>query len=111
MQISPIVSEFIANGGFPVKHLSYSAIAQYLKNPRSFKMKYIEYQFDDDTNPSFLIGQAIHKGLEIYFQYLIDTKGEYLEVDHIKSLSCKYVDRLLMIQGAKGISKYIKKNG
>lgn len=111
MQISPIVSEFIANGGFPVKHLSYSAIAQYLKNPRSFKMKYIEYQFDDDTNPSFLIGQGIHKGLEIYFQHLIDTKWEYLEVDHIKSLSCKYVDRLLMIQWAKWISKYIKKNG
>lgn len=111
MQISPIVSEFIANGGFPVKHLSYSAIAQYLKNPRSFKMKYIEYQFDDDTNPSFLIGQAIHKGLEIYFQHHIDTKWEFLDIDHVKSLACTYLDRLILIQESKGISKYIKKNG
>lgn len=111
MQISPIVSEFIANGGFPVKHLSYSAISQYLKNPRSFKMKYIEYQFDDETNPSFLIGQAIHKWLEIYFQHFIDTKGEYLDTEHVKSLSCTYLDRLILIQWAKWISKYIKKNG
>lgn len=111
MQISPIVSEFIANGGFPVKHLSYSAISQYLKNPRSFKMKYIEYQFDDETNPSFLIGQSIHKWLEIYFQHFIDTKWECLDIDHIKNLACLYVDRLISIQESKGISKYIKKNG
>lgn len=63
--IAPLATELANNGGFPVKHLSYSSMKEYLQNPRSFLKKYVRYEFDDATGPAFLVGQAVHKALEL----------------------------------------------
>lgn len=64
IQINEFTRELIANGGFPVKHLSYSSMKEYLGNPRAFLKKYIRYEFDDQTKAVFMVGKSVHKALE-----------------------------------------------
>lgn len=83
--IPDIVSELISNGGFPTKHLSYSSLKEYLGNPRSFLKKYIRYEFDDQTKSVLMVGKAVHKSLEIFFEkYKI---GEIMPIDNADFLN------------------------
>lgn len=83
--IPDIVSELISNGGFPTKHLSYSSLKEYLGNPRSFLKKYIRYEFDDQTKSVLMVGKAVHKSLEIFFEkYKI---GEIMPIDDANFLN------------------------
>lgn len=68
VQIPEVVRELISNGGFPTKHLSYSSLKEYLGNPRSFLKKYIRYEFDDQTKSVLMVGKAVHKSLEVFFE-------------------------------------------
>lgn len=110
MQISPIAAEFIANGGFPVKHLSYSSIKQYMQDPRAFLRKYVRYEFDDTTSPAYMAGLAVHKALEIYFDTLIKT-GEILSFHKVKEIALDHIARLMHEKAGKAFSLEIEKNG
>ena len=50
-----------ANG---VDHLSFSAVADYLKDPRLFKRKWIDREFGDALPANMASGRAYHAGLE-----------------------------------------------
>ena len=110
MQISPIAAEFIANGGFPVKHLSYSSMKQYLQDPRGFLKKYVRYEFDDTTSPAYLAGLAVHKALELYFTEIMTT-GEVFTPAKVKELAIAHLDRLLQEKAGKAFSTELDKNG
>lgn len=110
MQIPAIASEFIANGGFPVKYLSYSSIKQYLQDPRGFLKKYIRYEFDDTTSPSYMAGLSVHKALELYFSKMIET-GEILDKADVIEFAFEHLDRLLHEKAGKAYSKELDKFG
>jgi hypothetical protein len=64
MKVLPFALELAKNGGFPVRHLSQSAIKSFANDQRNFHLRYVRYQFDDTTGAAFLIGLAVHKALE-----------------------------------------------
>lgn len=51
----------------PISHISYSAMAQLLRNPLIFKMKYILGVYENKMGMSGLIGQACHEALKVYY--------------------------------------------
>lgn len=110
IQLHPIALEVIANGGFPVKHLSYSSIKEYLANPRSFLKKYIRYEFDDTTGDAFMIGKSVHKGLEIYMKTFKES-GEILDFEAVVKVAEDHFDHEVKIVQGKALTKFIQTNG
>lgn len=68
MKVLPFALELAKNGGFPVRHLSQSAIKSFANDQRNFHLRYVRYQFDDTTGAAFLIGLSVHKALERRWQ-------------------------------------------
>jgi len=64
MKVLPFAMELAKNGGFPVRHLSQSAIKSFANDQRNFHLCYVRHQFDETTSAAFLIGLAVHKALE-----------------------------------------------
>ena len=64
--------EKIANAPV-IEHWSYSAMMSLMRNPLSFKKRYILKIYDDNYSPSAIVGQGCHKAVE---QYL---NGESIE--------------------------------
>lgn len=110
MQIHPIAQEFISNGGFPVKHLSYSSMKKYLSDPRGFLKSYIRYEFDNTTSPSYMAGLALHKALELYFAEIIAT-GEIISLDTVKKHALDHITRIMNEKAGKAFSLEIEKYG
>ena len=55
-------------GDFPVKHFSYSSLVAFTTNPILWKIKYVNGdRFDTATSVSFIIGQAFHTAMEVYY--------------------------------------------
>lgn len=54
----------------PIKHLSYSSLTCYLKNPYQFWRRYVAYVDDSLYGPAALVGVAFHKCLECYYSGL-----------------------------------------
>ena len=52
----------------PVTHLSFSAVRQFLSDPRKFKKNYIDGLWNDLTPIAMAEGSAYHAGLEHYWQ-------------------------------------------
>lgn len=50
----------------PIKHLSVSAIREFLTNRQSFYKKYVRLEFNFKTGVSLLRGKAVHAALEYY---------------------------------------------
>lgn len=54
----------------PVEHLSYSSIKSYCQDQHSFYKGYILKQRDEiEVKPSYVIGTAVHAGIEAYRQH------------------------------------------
>ena len=135
IQLAPFTLEYIQAGNLPFKHLSQSSMLEFLKNPRSFLCKYVRYQFDDDTGPVLILGNAVHKGLEILFHTLRDTgeilplfaeiEEEYQEEDTpghwvkktrtkidptcILSIANEYANRLIAESQGRALAQYAQK--
>ncbi len=107
-QIPQVVLEFIANGGLPIKHASYSALKEFAKNERSFEMKYIRYEFTKDTSPSAMIWSAVHKALEERTIKL--REWEILSPGEIKTIADNYFNRLVYEQKIKAIGVFFAQN-
>jgi len=69
----------------PIKHISVSAIREFLTNQQSFYKKYIRLEFDNSTAPSLLIGKAVHSALEKYWTILKED-GELLDCETVKNI-------------------------
>lgn len=65
--ILPQVRESILSWAFPVSQMSISSATEYRDNPRSFFIRYVLWNFDETTSWSALIGQSVHKALEVYY--------------------------------------------
>ena len=52
----------------PIRHLSVSAIRNFLTNEQDFFKKYIRLEFDNSTAPSLMIWKAVHVALEYYWR-------------------------------------------
>lgn len=64
-----------AHADFPLHHLSYSAMVEFSTNPIMFKIKRLNGdKIDTTTGISGVIGKAIHRALEVYYQ--VDVKAE-----------------------------------
>lgn len=51
-----------------IKHLSPSAIREYMTNRQSFFLKYVRLVFEQKTGPSLHEGTAFHRALELYWK-------------------------------------------
>lgn len=71
----------IENSAFPVNYLSYSAIREYLKCPRSFLMKYVRHEFSFSTSKAMLIGSIAHRVIEMAIKQ---------EQDYTKNMASLY---------------------
>lgn len=50
-----------------IDYWSYSSMTQLMRNPLAFKKKYVLKVYDDQANPSGVVGSACHKALESYY--------------------------------------------
>lgn len=57
---------------FPVKHISWSAMRQYLTDRQTFLKRYIRFEFDNRTNPAMMEGNAFHQVLAALYQQQIN---------------------------------------
>lgn len=55
---------------YPVSHISFSAINMFLNNPWDFKRVYIDKARKTPDKPAMLVGKAVHKALELYYNGL-----------------------------------------
>lgn len=53
---------------FPVRHLSYSAIRQYLTDRQTFFKRYIRLEFNNETSPSMLQGDIFHRTIDAFYR-------------------------------------------
>lgn len=52
---------------YPVAHISYSAVNSFLNDPWEFKRVYIDKAKKPKDKPAMLVGKAVHKALELYY--------------------------------------------
>lgn len=57
---------------FPIKHLSYSAMMQYLECKYMFHKKYIRFEYDENTWMGTVIGNGLHYCAERFFTTNLD---------------------------------------
>lgn len=74
-----LTAEQIAN--FPVRHLSVSAIRQYMSDPQMFLKRYIRLEFDAKKSPALIEGDLLHRLLEAHWESL-KNDGTY-SVDQV----------------------------
>lgn len=55
---------------FPISHLSFSSLKNYLSNPAGWYRQYVLKQYDNDLSPAALVGRTIHKQLECFYKGL-----------------------------------------
>lgn len=58
----------------PVNHLSFSAIRQYIEDPRKFRKNYIDCEWDTKKALPLTEGSAYHAALEEYWTLMRDVK-------------------------------------
>ncbi len=109
IQLHPIVRETIATGWFPVKHLSYSSIKEYLTNPRSFLKKYVRYEFDDTSWGTLMVGKSVHKALELYMKTYKES-WEILDIDAVIQLGYDQLNVEIKTAQGKCLTKFIQQN-
>lgn len=76
-----------------LKHLSFSAIRDYLRNPRLFRKRWIDHDFNSEPVLALIEGSAFHAGVEVYWGQIyagvhLDTKnkrGIQIDVDEMKA--------------------------
>ena len=59
---------------FAVRHLSMSAIRNYLTDRQSFFRRYVRLEFDEKESPPLIEGKAVHAVLEGYWKARKDGK-------------------------------------
>lgn len=104
--LNPTIQKFIKEEGFPTKHLSVSAIKEYMRNPRSFEMKYIRLQFNTGTWPSLIIGSSVHKAIEEYNRARIEKKAPPIMED-MQDEGIEHFDRLVEEQKYMAVAEVI----
>lgn len=72
-----------------IKHLSYSSMKCYMEDLAEFKKWYIDWNRDEKkTNPSLIIGSAVHFGIEALWRQVKETITEERWL-HLKDLNKK----------------------
>ena len=66
-----------------IEHWSYSSMSLFLRNPLSFKKKYILKIYDDLMTPSGVVGQAGHKALEAFYNGVSVDRSIEIGLEHI----------------------------
>ena len=87
-----------------LKHLSASRAQDYIKCPAYYYMKYI-LKIPHQDNPELILGAAIHKTIEYYFNSLMKYKRSVRVITLLKEFN-KHYDTLLLTRSIKW-----KKNG
>lgn len=91
-QIPAEVKDLIKNGGLPITRISVSAIKEFARNPRNFFKKYILLDFNTETSGAMLVGQSVHKALEMWkkLQKEMAEKWEITDEKILKNFSAEF---------------------
>ncbi|HMY80877.1 MAG TPA: PD-(D/E)XK nuclease family protein [Candidatus Absconditabacterales bacterium] len=69
----------------PISHISYSAVKSYCQDQQSFYTGYVLGKREDiEVKPSYVIGTAVHAGIELYWihQQKIQQGAEVVDMTH-----------------------------
>ena len=77
----------------PIRHLSVSAIRNFLTNEQDFFKKYVRLEFDNSTSPALMVGKSVHAALESFYNEIAET-GEILSQTEIENVAIATLDKL-----------------
>lgn len=76
-----------------LKHLSFSAVRDYLRNPRMFRKRWIDLDFEREPQLPLIEGSAFHAGVEVYWGQVyaglhldsISKRGMQIDLEEMKA--------------------------
>ena len=86
-----VTPEHAADGLLPVRHLSFSAIRTFLNSENMFFKRYVRQEFDEKGKPAMMVGNAVHKALEEYWN---DKHIVTMTEEQAAALNIEYYQRV-----------------
>lgn len=95
---------------FPTKHLSISAIKEFLQNEQSFYNKYVNLNFNSTTWPALLIWKAFHYWLEQFNLAQINEK-KVLTLEEVKQQGFEHLEMEVQELAVKWLKEFAEERG